>query len=308
MDLFLGLDGGGTKTASVILTGTGDELGRGRGGPCNIATSSDEQLQSSVSEACSTALEAAGLQLDTRFGGVCAGVAGYTAKRRRAVFTRFLAEIVNAERHRVEPDFKIAFWGATEGEPGIVVSAGTGAVVYGLNAAGEECREDGRGFLLGDRGSAFDLGHKTLSVLMSKLDLGFPLNPLDVATLDWMGAEDADDVVEWTYRDFSPAKIASIAELISARAAAGDNEAIFALQGQGAALRASLDYVTQALRAPQDTPVYLLGSLWSAGGAILRTFSGAGPRSPEAPPPVSIRQPRHDAAYGAALLAMRSPP
>ena len=35
MNLFLGLDGGGT-TASVILTETGDELARGRGGPCDI--------------------------------------------------------------------------------------------------------------------------------------------------------------------------------------------------------------------------------------------------------------------------------
>ena len=39
--LFLGLDGGGTKTAAVIIDSAGIEVGRGLGGPCNIATSDD---------------------------------------------------------------------------------------------------------------------------------------------------------------------------------------------------------------------------------------------------------------------------
>ena len=37
---------------------------------------------------------------------------------------------------RVEPDYAVALTGATDGEPGIVVIAGTGSVAYGENGAG----------------------------------------------------------------------------------------------------------------------------------------------------------------------------
>src|SRR5690349_3575922 len=153
MRYVLGIDGGGTKTAAVILDEARTERGRGFGGPCNIATCDDATLRASVGDALRGALEGAGLPQEARFASVCAGVAGYTARRRRADFARLLVEIVPAERYRVEPDFVIAYWGATEGEPGIIVSAGTGTAVYGRNAAGEACRVDGRGFLLGDKGS-----------------------------------------------------------------------------------------------------------------------------------------------------------
>lgn len=305
MDYFLGLDGGGTKTAAVILSGSGEELGRGRGGPCNIATCSDEQLTASVSEARSTALTAAGLPAETRFIAVCAGVAGYTARRRRAEFTSLLEVLISAERHRVEPDFTIAYWGATEGQPGIIVSAGTGTVVYGSNADGRTCRVDGRGFLLGDRGSAFDLGRKILYNLMEKLDYDLPLEELDVNVLEALGANDADDLIEWTYRDFSPSRIASIAGMIGQFAAAGDTGAIARLRNQGQALRTSLETARWRLNAPEDIPVYLLGSLWAVGEPLLDGFTRGGFRSTGSLPPVQILTPLHDPAYGAALLALR---
>src|SRR5579872_4300104 len=110
MRYYLGLDGGGTKTAACLLDEEGTERGRGEGGPCNIATCDDATLRASVGRAASGALAAAGLALDAALGGVCAGVAGYTAKRRRAEFARLLAEAVRAEHCRVEPDFVIAYW------------------------------------------------------------------------------------------------------------------------------------------------------------------------------------------------------
>ena len=79
MRYYLGLDGGGTKTAAVILDSEGRELGRGQGGPGNIATGDDSTLEASVREASRTALDSAGLPPETRFAGVCVGVAGYTA-------------------------------------------------------------------------------------------------------------------------------------------------------------------------------------------------------------------------------------
>src|SRR5690349_2101975 len=100
MRYYLGIDGGGTKTAAAILDEHANELGRGLGGPCNIATCDDETLRESVLDAVTSAKQSAGLPNEVPFQAVCAGVAGYTAKRRRAEFLDLLKQIVPAKHHR----------------------------------------------------------------------------------------------------------------------------------------------------------------------------------------------------------------
>jgi len=319
MNYVLGLDGGGTKTAAVILDRAGVEQGRGQGGPCNIATCEDATLTASLHDATRSALQDAGLSPDTRFAAVCAGVAGCTAKHRRADFARLLAAIVPADRHRVEPDFVVAYWGATEGEPGIVVIAGTGAVVYGRNAAGEARRVDGRGFLLGDRGSGFEIGRLALRSALRNLEhrrvwredeTGFHApteaeKDFDRRLLAAIGAEDADDLIEWVYRDFQPARIAELAKVVGAMADEGNETASMLIQEAGYALRSSVTLALQCLQMPVDTPIYTLGGLWNVGDTLRQAFEHGSPRLIQPPVSLNVRAPKHDPAFGAALLALR---
>jgi N-acetylglucosamine kinase-like BadF-type ATPase len=311
MRYYLGIDGGGTKTAAIILDENKTERGRGHGGPCNIATCDDATLRQSIQDAVKAALSSARLPADTRFGGVCAGVAGYTAKKRRGDFQRLLEEIVPAERHRLEPDFVIAYWGATEGEPGVIVSAGTGTVVYGINGAGETCRVDGRGFLLGDRGSGFDLGRDALTRLIRLLDDRSELTPFDCRLLRHIGGTDADDVIEWTYRDFSPTKIASLASLIGSWADEGDLDAKSAVHMAGVELAELCGTAMQKLNMPiRNAPVYLLGGLWNISGHMRKHFEAyllywGRVYFRQRPKQADIREPKHDPSHGAALLAIQ---
>lgn len=309
MPYYLGLDGGGTKTAASLLDEAGMERGRGEGGPCNIATCDDSTLRDSVRRAAAGALAAAGLPPDAALAGVCAGVAGYTAKGRRAEFARLLAEAVRAERCRVEPDFVIAYWGATEGEPGVIVSAGTGAVVYGRNTAGETCRIDGRGFLLGDEGSGYSIGQLALQKTLARFQNGWPLDDFDRRLLAAIGAEDADDLIEWVYRDLQPAKIAALASLVGSLAAEGDIFAIERIRSAGFHLATSANVVQERLGMTIDTaPVYLIGGLWNISERLRRVFEGVLKdfwcTGEDENLRVDIRAPKHDPAYGAAYLAM----
>jgi N-acetylglucosamine kinase-like BadF-type ATPase len=305
MRTYLGLDCGGTKTAACILDEDRVELGRGQGGPCNIATGALETLRESITVATRHALESAGLPLNTRFESVCAGVAGYTAKRRRVEFHALLAESIPASRHRLEPDFVIAWWGATEGEPGIIVSAGTGSVVYGRNEKGESCRSDGRGFLLGDLGSGFCVGRQALRHTLRLVTDGTPLRPFHMGILRTIEAEDADDLIEWVYRDFNPSRIASLAAVVGRMATEGDEDAAGLIANAGMWLRIGFGRTRSRLNMPGDTPAYALGSLWSIGDPLLRGFNRGFDEAPP-PPVIEIRSPRHDAARGAAFLAMQA--
>lgn len=307
MDYFLGLDGGGTKTAACLLDADGREIGRGLGGPCNIATGDDDLLRGSLLEAARSVFRAAGLGENIPLTAVCAGVAGYSARRRRVDFARLLAQTLPAAHDYLEPDFVIAYWGATEGEPGVIVSAGTGAVIYGRNATGQDFRIDGRGFMLGDRGSGFWIGQFVLRRLITRWELdgiGGHLKELDRNIMAAIGAEDMDDLIEWAYRDFQPARIASLAPIIGELAAAGDEFAFGALYSAGSLLRYSVNRVFRRLDLPASTSVYTLGSLWNIEKGFREGFHRGNDQAPP-PPALSLLPPRHDAAYGAALLAMQ---
>lgn len=297
MTYYLGIDGGGTRTTACIVDESGIELGRGSGGPCNIISFPDDTLRSSISDATANALVTAGLPADTTFAAACAGVAGFTSKKRRAAFQAIFTESIPAATHQVQPDFTIAWWGATGGEPGIVCIAGTGAVVYGRNAAGESSRADGRGFLLGDRGSGFDLGRMALIEAMRDLESGAAMRPITISVMSHADARDADDLVQWTHVNFEPARIAGLAEVIGECASEGDQDAITLIQQCGTRLRQSVETVFESLRLPSDAPVYPLGGLWKLGKTLRESFGIAG---------LNVKDPKHDSAYGAALLAMRS--
>jgi N-acetylglucosamine kinase-like BadF-type ATPase len=311
MRYYLGIDGGGTKTEAVVLA-RNNELGRGHGGPCNIATCDDATLTNSVSAAVHEAIISAGLPLDTSFAGVCAGVAGYTAKGRRADFARLLAEIAPAKKHRVEPDFVIAYWGATEGSPGLIVSAGTGTVLYGRNVEGRSSRADGRGFLIGDRGSAFEIGRWALQYLTTIGEERWSGNSFVECVLVHMGAVDLDDVVEWVYRDFTPARIAGLAKVVGELAREENGVALQLIQSAGTTLGMAAANTLHDLDMTNASAIYLLGGLWKVSPRLQARFEEwllQGDDQTEEHTPIEsldIRSPKHDAAYGAALLAMQA--
>lgn len=304
----LGIDCGGTKTNAALLDDHGKERGRGCGGPCNIATGDSDDLREAVRSAVLQAFQSAAVSPGAKIASVCAGVAGYTARNRRAEFRRILHETVSAERHLVTPDFVIAHWGASEGGPGVTISAGTGAVAYGTNSAGEEFRVDGRGWLLGDCGSAFSIGCAALRAAIQRNDAGLPATLLDQRLFAAISAEDVDDLIEWVYRGFQPPRIAALAQVVLACAEESDAASLLSRAAESLAHSAWSCY--ERLNLGPEDPIYRTGGLLISSEpmqclfveALQRRADAAGKPSPQVLPP------RGDPARGAALLALRHPP
>ncbi len=316
--VYLGIDGGGTKTAALILSEAGEAIGRGLGGPGSLAAQDDAALSYAVRQSVQAACREAGLDYKTvRFQGVCAGMAGYSLTARRAAFATLLNQLVRYDRASVAPDYLTAYWGATGGRPGIVMIAGTGAVAFGRNAAGETCREDGLGFLLGDRGSGFNLGLRALRHTLALEQAGAP-DPLAEAVAAHTTARTSSELMQWLYSGFSPARVAGLAPVVGALAEAGDVSARDLVAEMARQLRHSVREVRHQLRMGADAPVYPLGGLWQIGAFLRAEFAcprwnpggadGANESDPGGlmPTPFILAEPAQDAAFGAALLA-RSP-
>src|SRR5262249_36456610 len=137
-------------------------------------------------------------------------------------------------------------------------------------------------------------------------------DPLTETVLQHIGAHTQNEVVHWLYGGFHPSRVAGLAPLVGALAESGDPTARTHVSEMARRLRHAVRQIRHALWLPRDTPVYPLGGLWQMGAFFLSEFTdpqwnggnGSGPE-PEALPGgrFVLATPRHDAAYGAAILA-----
>jgi N-acetylglucosamine kinase-like BadF-type ATPase len=169
--LCAGIDGGQSSTDCIVGDEAGNALGRAAGPPADlVGEARDSERQAAVLDGVlAGALADAGLPADSPFAAVVAGLSGYD--HGDAPVPRLSTPV---ERLQVVHDAKIAHAGAFDGEPGIVVLAGTGSVAFGLNAEGHSVRVGGWGFLFGDEGSAFWIASQAIAGALADEDAGRP--------------------------------------------------------------------------------------------------------------------------------------
>jgi N-acetylglucosamine kinase-like BadF-type ATPase len=194
MGYFLGFDGGGTKTESVLLDAKGAVIGEGRGGPANPLRAGYDGAFSALHEAATEAIAAAKIR-PAEVTSVCAGLAG---AGRRSVVRRmmvFLAKEFPAALAHVATDYEVALEAAIGSAPGVVLIAGTGSVAYGRNAAGETARAGGYGPWIGDEGSAFEIGRRAVSAVARARDSDSPVTVLSKMIPAALDCPDWDDLL-----------------------------------------------------------------------------------------------------------------
>ena len=221
---FLGVDGGQSSTTALIGNDAGRVIGMGRGGPCNHVGAAEGRYKfmSAIGECIGAASRQAGLNSPTtRFRSACLGFSGGPADKEA-----ILRQILPAEQMTVTHDGAIALSGATGGEPGIIVIAGTGSFAFGRNAADQTARAGGWGYVYGDEGGGFDLARQALRASLRMEEGWGPATMLREKLLHETGAADANDLLHRFYAaDFTRPRIAALSRLVDEAAAAGDEVA-----------------------------------------------------------------------------------
>ena len=165
--IFLGIDGGGSKTSCVI----GDEhslLGTGTSGGSNVIRVGEVKVRESFEAAIGQACAAARITPE-QIVRTCAGIAGGARPEIADVVRRLLSEFVSGEIE-VVGDMVIAMEAAFGSGPGVIVIAGTGSIAYGRNAKGETARAGGWGFAISDEGSGHWIGRSAVAAAMRAYD------------------------------------------------------------------------------------------------------------------------------------------
>ena len=294
---FLGVDGGQSSTIAVIGDEAGRILGRGEAGPCNHAESlgGRGKLVAAVSGSVGAAQRAAGLGGPLEFAAACFGMSGGAADKREAI-----ASIVQAAQLEVTDDARIALAGATAGEPGIIVIAGTGTIAFGRNRGGREARAGGWGYIFGDEGGGFHIVRRALRAILRHEEGWGQETALRALLLEAGGASSANDLLHRFYtQDFPRDQVAAMAPLVDKAAESGDHVARSILDQAGRQLVALAAAVRAQLFAAGD-PVYVA----TVGGVFRsRTVLDSFRLRMEREPGATVGPPKHDPAVGALLLA-----
>lgn len=224
MNYFLGVDGGQSSTTALIGDESGRVIGFGRGGPCNHVGAAEGKAKfvNAISGCLSAACGQAGLPTVTvKFESACLGFSGGPSDKEA-----ILRETLTTRQLAVTHDGLIALSGATAGEPGVIVIAGTGSFAFGRNAAGRTARAGGWGFVFGDEGGGFDLTRQALRAALRHEEGWGPPTLLRETLLETTGANDANDLLHRFYTtEFPRQRIAALSRLIDEAAIAGDGVA-----------------------------------------------------------------------------------
>ncbi len=274
--LVLGLDGGGTQTRVAAATSSGEIIGRGQVGACNLAAVPPSEALTTALTAADLALREAGQGRDD-VSALCAGVAGVSFTLRRDQFRAGLLSAFPQARVAVEPDYAIALTGATGGRPGVIVIAGTGSAAYGENAAGERHKAGAYGYLIDDGGSGYGVGRAALAAVLHAADGTGEPTSLSGRILEGLGLSDPAELIPGVYGGgLTRVKIAGLARTVAAAAEEDDDAVARAILMRAGGTLAHLAHgVTRRLFADAGTPfpVAPIGGLWNAGDFVADVFT-----------------------------------
>ncbi|WP_201318862.1 MULTISPECIES: N-acetylglucosamine kinase [unclassified Paenibacillus] len=230
----LAVDGGGTKCRAVVADVRGGWLGEGRAGSSNYQSVGQDAAAREVSLAVKAALTDAGYAPERDgSGGVKLGcavfaLAGLDTEQDRTVLTALVVEVlhgldIQVDRLIIENDGFAALLGATDGAPGVLVIAGTGSIVYGVNKEGMNCRAGGWGHLVGDEGSGYWIGKKAITAVMKAEDGRGRPTRLTERLLSHLGLNNAEELYNWTFSpEYSVERVAQLWEVVSQALNDGD--------------------------------------------------------------------------------------
>ncbi|WP_015046252.1 N-acetylglucosamine kinase [Simiduia agarivorans] len=222
--LYLGIDGGGSKTKAILLSQQGQVLGEGVAGPAN-PLHGVEQTFTSIKLAAELALEDAGLDVDQLPRLVAgAGLAGVNLPELYQVVEQWVHPF---GQFHLTTDLHIACLGAHNGEDGAVIISGTGSCGY-AHTGNKSLIVGAHGFPFGDKGSGAWLGLEALKHALMASDGLAPAGPLKhriETALDAQGIDMVSRMAGATSRDY-----ARLAPIVIELAQAGDPTSLALVQ------------------------------------------------------------------------------
>ncbi|MGI5148737.1 N-acetylglucosamine kinase [Plantactinospora sp. CA-294935] len=254
--MFLGVDGGGTKTAFCLLTADGAVVAQATSVSSYYFSEGIDLvprvLKEGIGAVCATAgitpadIEFAFFGIPT-YGEVSDDVAVLDAAPR---------EVLGHDRYRVDNDMVCGWSGSLGATDGINVISGTGSMTYG-ERAGRGLRVGGWSELFGDEGSAYWIAIRGLQAFTRMSDGRQPAGPLLDVLRDHLELSADLDLIDVVLNRWhgDRGRIAALSPLVTRAADRGDEAAAAILAEAGRELARLVETTRSRLGYPVDEQV-----------------------------------------------------
>lgn len=297
----IGIDGGGTKTEAVIMDANHRVLGEGIAGPSNPLRVGIAKAASAIREAIDKACQAAQVQRTD----ILAAEVGLAGARREGLRSRMREALSNTGIAQIEvvSDADIALYGATDGEPGVVVIAGTGSVCCGINGRGKQMCAGGWGPIVGDEGGGSWIARQGLRAIARAADGRGPETRMTAAAIAYFHITTADDLSTAIYAPtVTNERIAGFAKHVIKAAKAQDQVAREILAHTGVELGLAASAVIRNLKMERERfQVAYVGGVFNAAGELV--LEAMREEVKQTAPRAYLAPPRFSPAVAAARMA-----
>jgi N-acetylglucosamine kinase-like BadF-type ATPase len=266
-DVFLGVDGGGSKTQALVTDESGRVLGRGLGPSSNHNNVGYDNtwraLEAAVEGALRPVLAAQGsCWAETNIAAACFGLAGVDSREDEQTVSDWLRRQGLKCKFTVLNDAELILAAGTRDGTGVALIAGTGSICLARARDGRQVRVGGWGHVLGDEGSAYQIAVDALREAGQAADGRGDSQVLLKAILRFLSLTDPLELMRTIYSPrTTPQDIADIAIPVLDLAGRGDAAALRIVERAGSALALHIDTAVRALAL--EKPAVALG-----GGAL----------------------------------------
>ena len=299
-DIYLGVDGGGTKTAFTVVDGSGKVLSQYLAGSSYYPQIGIENLADmiagGVAEVCPD---------PASLGFAFFGLPAFGEDSRiDPLIARLPQAILGHDRYAVGNDMVCGWAGSLGGGDGINIVSGTGSIAYG-EYRGKSARAGGWGEIFSDEGSAYWIATRGLQLFSRMSDGRSPPGPLLGALRDHFALQEDLDLCGHVMgaagnRD----SIAALSQIVASAAGAGDEAAADIFRDAANELADIVHAVAKKLAFEEgdDIPVSWSGGVFRSGDLVTEPFKA---RLAAMDSRYRFVDPIADPTLGAALYAIR---
>ena len=273
MQYYIGVDGGGTKTAIAAAGQDASTFAFTQTG----SASWREYGIASVIETIKQAIETLPLGKEDSIAGMALGLPCYgeSAEGDRALEQALPAAFPDIPLYLTN-DVEVGWAGSLGLSPGINVVAGTGAIAFGKDQAGKSARSGGWSEFFGDEGSCYWMGRQVMALFSKQSDGRMQRDALYETVRSALSITNDFDFIDLMHEEYLPQrdKVASL-QLLAKQAALAGSESAKALYADAAA---ELCLLVRAIRDSlsfESEPflVSYVGGLWKSEDLVLPQFA-----------------------------------
>lgn len=277
--IYLGIDGGGSKTKFLLIDKDLNELCRFQTGPSNWISVGRDAAEAAIRDGIS--------RLTLKPDVVCGGFAGSGRTEGTTFYKSVLSALLPLSTVIIESDAFVASIGALGIEPGVLLIAGTGSMAIGRAIDGSMFRVGGWGPHFGDEGSGFWVGREAVRAGLRLVDCQGPQEFPEIVARNLKLGSITDVVCAWAHGQIGVPDIAGLFPHVAALYPADPARQI--LTEAASHLRSLVETASQRVGV-RNCRKSLSGSV--ANHPVIRELIN-----------LTFEEPRHSPEWGAAIWA-----